>query len=149
MGSLILWLGPALGAWFALRMASQNQQANPSVQRAFLLALVLEHIALLGLLSSGAALAWYSGQFSAPWLVQKLWLIGLIIVPLELVDMVIGHRYLPKILARQQSKQALSSAQRRQFAFYHGPFTHAAIIVLPFTVIAIMWLAISKTPLIS
>ena len=78
LGSLVMWLGPALGSWLVLRYMQQQDgelsRATAKVYRVFFWTLTLEHIALVSLLISGATMAFMYGFISMPWLQQKLWL---------------------------------------------------------------------------
>ena len=60
IGSLVRWLGPALGSWLVLRYMQQQEgelsPATAKVYRVFFWTLTLEHIALVTLLLSGASM---------------------------------------------------------------------------------------------
>ena len=79
LGSLIMWLGPAIGSWLVLRYMQQQEgelsPATAKVYRVFFWTITLEHIALCTLLLSGAAMAFHYGFIAMPWLQQKLWLL--------------------------------------------------------------------------
>jgi uncharacterized membrane protein len=95
IGALVLWIGPTLGAWWMLRLASHRfgepGMVSQYLYQAFLDMLCLEHGACAALLLSGAAMAWLHGWFGQPWLQVKLLLVLSLVVPLEVVDIWLGH----------------------------------------------------------
>ena len=150
IGALIFWLGPALGAWLVLQ-AIKNENIGPvtaKVDHVFFLMVTLEHVAFIVLLLTGFSMAFLAGWFTSPWLQQKLLVVGLVIVPLEIVDIFLGNW-----LAAKASKSVhlgiASAQQRRWLALYHGPFTKLALLTIPVSVVIVMYLAVSKTPLLS
>ena len=152
IGSLILWLGPALGAWLVLRALDDKNFAGGAVaakvSRVFYVTVIIEHVAFVGLLTSGFYLAHTYHFFGSPWLTQKLAIVLLIIVPLEVVDIILGNW-----LASTASKKAyagivLTSWERRGLEIYHGAFTKIALLVLPIAVLLILYLATSKTAIL-
>ena len=151
IGSLVMWLGPALGSWLVLRYMQQQEgelsAATANVYRVFFWTLTLEHIALVSLLLSGATMAFMFGFISMPWLQQKLWLVLLIIVPLEIVDIWLGNWKVNRLIAARSAGTALTARQQALVQFYHKGFTNLALITLPATVLIIMWLAVSKQAL--
>ena len=151
LGSLVLWLGPALGSWLVLRYMQQHEgelwPATGKVYRVFFWTLTLEHVALVTLLLSGASMAFMFGFISMPWLQQKLWLVLLIIVPLEIVDIWLGNWKVKRLIAARSAGTALTARQQALVQFYHKGFTNLALITLPVTVLLIMWLAVSKQAL--
>ena len=84
IGSLIMWLGPALGSWLVLRYVQQQQgemsSATSLVYKVFFFTLTLEHLAFCFLLISGAWMAFGYGWIDMPWLQNKLWLVLLLAV---------------------------------------------------------------------
>ncbi|WP_127026143.1 DUF2269 family protein [Rheinheimera mangrovi] len=151
IGSLILWLGPALGSWLVLRYFQQQQGEISSgtslVYKVFFLTLTLEHLALCTLLMSGAWMAFGYGWIDMPWLQNKLLLVLLLIVPLEIVDIWLGNWKVQQLIKKRSLGEALTSRQQNLIQFYHKGFTNLALLTLPVTVLAIMWLAVSKQPL--
>lgn len=151
IGALVLWLGPALGAWIVLK-AVEKEEVSPitaKVNRAFFAMITLEHVAFFVLLASGLYMATIGGwlQAESPWLIQKLWVIGLIIIPLEVVDIVLGNWLAAQATKTKYAGMRISQRQQRWLEIYHGPFTKLAIVVIPLSVLWVMFLAISKTPL--
>ena len=148
IGSLVMWLGPALGSWLVLRYMQQQEgelsAATAKVYRIFFWTLTLEHIALVTLLLSGASMAFMYGFINMPWLQQKLWLVLLIIVPLEIVDIWLGNWKVQQLIKQRALGVELTSRQQGLIQFYHKGFTNLALLTLPVTVLAIMWLAVSK-----
>lgn len=151
IGAFMLWLGPALGSWLVLRYMQQQQgETSPAtglVYRVFFLTLTLEHIAFVTLLLTGSLMAYQAGWFYTPWLQQKLWLVLLVIVPLEIVDIWLGNWQAKRIVELRSLGHPLSARQEQLLHFYHQGFTKLALFVMPATILLIMWLAVSKQPL--
>ena len=101
---LLLWIGPSLGGYFMLLSAQRT--ADPKLIRwvrvRWQTILVVEHLGLLLTLVAGLARAWSLGWLADPptWLVLKLLLIGLVVIPLELVDIFVAHFWVQPALAR-------------------------------------------------
>jgi len=148
LGSLVMWLGPALGSWLVLRYMQQQQgelsPATALVYKVFFLTITLEHLAFCTLLVTGAWMALGYGWLDMPWLQNKLLLLGLLIVPLELVDIWLGNWKVNKLVSRRSAGLELSAREQALVRFYHQGFTWFAIAVLPPTVLVMMWLAVSK-----
>ncbi|MDX3775328.1 DUF2269 domain-containing protein [Chromatiaceae bacterium AAb-1] len=151
LGSLIMWLGPAIGSWLVLRYMQHQEgelaAATQKVYRVFFWTITLEHIALCTLLLSGVAMAFHYGFIAAPWLQQKLWLVLLIIVPLEIVDIWLGNWKVKKLVEKRSHGRELTVCEKGMISFYHKGFTNLALVTLPITVLLIMWIAVSKQPL--
>ncbi|WP_333608914.1 DUF2269 domain-containing protein [Arsukibacterium sp.] len=151
LGSLIMWLGPAIGSWLVLRYMQQQEgelsPATAKVYRVFFWTITLEHIALCSLLLSGTIMAFHYGFFAMPWLQHKLWLVLLIIVPLEIVDIWLGNWKVKKLTEKRSAGAELSQREQAMINFYHKGFTNLALLTLPLTVLVIMWLAVSKQTL--
>ncbi len=149
IGALIFWLGPALGAWLVYKSVDTEQNKKSSlaktVSRVFYQMIMLEHIALAALLITGILLAIQANWFSVPWLQQKLYLVGLIIIPLEVADIVLGNWLANRASGKLFSGQTLTEKEHWAHQFYHGLFTKIALILIPVSVTLIMYLAISKT----
>lgn len=148
LSALILWLGPGLGAWWMLRHALYRFD-DPSLvshffYRAFLRLMWLEHLALAVILASGTALAVLTHAYESEWFRYKLLLIVLVVVPLEIVDIWYSHVRLPAILCDRHPSRIYAPAEAHTLHVYHNRFTPAAILLLPATVLIIMWLAIGK-----
>lgn len=148
LGALILWLGPAFGAWIVLKFITSEQpnSTTAKVNQAFFTMITLEHVAFIALLASGFLMAHTAGWFASPWLSQKLMIVGAIIIPLEIIDIVLGNW----LAAKASAKLSLGTASPKQvrwLALYHGPFTKLALFVIPTTVVLVMYLAVSKAPL--
>lgn len=148
LGALVLWLGPALGAWWMLRCAIRRFDdpglVSHFLYRVFLRFVWLEHLALLVLLASGLALAGVTQALSTSWLQYKLLLVAIIVIPLEIVDIWYSHVRIPAILRLRHPSRNYTPAERTALSFYHRRFTPAALLVLPGTLIAILWLALGK-----
>jgi hypothetical protein len=151
IGSLIMWLGPALGPWLVLRYVQQQQgemsSATSLVYKVFFLTLTLEHLAFCLLLISGTWMAFGYGWIDMPWLQNKLWLVLLLIIPLEIVDIWLGNWKVQQLIKQRALGMELTNKQQGFIQFYHKGFTQLALLTLPVTVLVIMWLAVSKQPL--
>lgn len=146
--ALILWLGPGIGAWWMLRHALSRFD-DPSMvshffYRMFLRLMWLEHLALAVVFASGLTLAVLTQAYESDWFRYKLLLVVLVIVPLEVVDIWFSHVRLPAILCGRHPSRIYTPAEGHTLHVYHNRFTPAAILLLPATVLAIMWLAIGK-----
>jgi len=148
LGSLIFWLGPALGSWFVLRYSQKNageqSETTQLIYKVFFFTVTLEHIALLTLLLSGVWMAAAYGLFQAQWLQYKIVIIALFVLPLEIFDIWLGNWKLKKLIEKRGHGGMLSEKESRLVHFYHGTFTNIAIVLIPFSVLIIMWLAIAK-----
>ena len=148
IGSLVLWLGPALGSWLVLRyMQRQQGELSPAtglVYKVFFATITLEHVAFCTLLLSGTWMAFSYGWLEMPWLQNKLLLVLLLVVPLEIVDIWLGNWKVKQLVCRRSAGVALSENEQALIHFYHRGFTWFAIVLLPPTVLLIMWLAVSK-----
>lgn len=147
IGSLIFWLGPSLGAWFIL-MAVRKQlgEITPATHlayRVFIKMLILEHVAFVVLIASGISMAILVFGFNQPWLQWKLLIILLLIVPLEILDIWYGNIKLPQIFSRL-NEAGYDTKQIRTLNIYHTFITRIAIVIIPVSVLAIMWLVIAK-----
>ncbi|MGY0216254.1 hypothetical protein ACWJJH_02575 [Endozoicomonadaceae bacterium StTr2] len=149
LGSLVFWLGPALGSWLVLRHAQRStgelSQTTSLVYRIFFLTVTLEHIAFATLLTSGVLLASLYNLFTLPWLQYKLAIVLLIVVPLEVVDIWLGNWKIKQLVTKRNAGATLTSRESACIRFYHTTFTYIALATIPASVLAIMWLAISKT----
>lgn len=152
LGALILWLGPALGAWWVLKAVENLDIAHhpviARVNKVFFWTIVIEHLAFIILLVSGFALALKFGFLDTVWLQQKLHIVLLVIVPLEVVDIFLGNWLAAQASSKSYQGVRLSNMERRWLAIYHGPFTKLALMIIPLSVLLVMYLAVSKAPLI-
>lgn len=148
IGSLIFWIGPALGSWLVLRYSQHKtgelSETTGLVYKIFFFTLTLEHIALVVLLSTGAIMAFHFGYWPAQWLQWKLAIIVSVIVPLEVVDIWLGNWKVKRLIEKRNNGTELTALEHKFVRFYHRCFTHAAIVILPIAVFLVMWLAISK-----
>ena len=148
LAALILWLGPGIGAWWMLRRAlfrfDDPSMVSHFLYRAFLRLMWLEHIALAALLGSGATLALLTHAHESDWLRYKLLLVALVVLPLEIIDIWFSHVRLPAIICGRHPSQPYAAAEIQTLRTYHNRFTPAAVLLLPVTIVVIMWLAIGK-----
>lgn len=148
IGAFMLWIGPALGSWLVLKyMQRQQGETSPAtylVYRVFFATLVLEHLAFVLLLATGGWMAYSAGWFGSSWLWQKLLLVGVIVIPLELLDVYLGNWKVKQLVERRANGADLNTKDQRLLQFYHVTFTYTALLLLPACVLAILWLAVSK-----
>jgi len=151
LGALIFWLGPPFGAWLVLKVVEKRgisqDPVAAKVSQMFFATIVLEHVAFIVLLGTGFTLAYRYQLWGAEWLSQKLFLVLMVIVPLELIDIVLGNWIARQAATKLYQGKVLRSWERRGLVFYHGIFTKLALVVIPISVIVIMYLAISKVGL--
>ncbi|WP_018693722.1 hypothetical protein [Algicola sagamiensis] len=148
ISAVIFWLGPALGSWLTLRKVrkhiGEHHPATYVVYKGFFITLVIEHIALIVMLTSGLTLAFKFGFFHHSWLQAKLMLIVLIIIPLEILDIWYGNFKIPKIFSLRDKPQPYTAEEEKVMRMYHTYITNFAIVVLPLVVLAIFILVIRK-----
>lgn len=151
LGSLILWLGPAFGSWLVLKAIdsghSYTNTTAAKVSRAFFLTITLEHIAFVLLLVSGAVMALKYGLFETTWLQQKILIIAVIVIPLEIIDIFVGNWVALKASEKLYAGLEVSTLEAKMLHFYHGLFTKIAIVLIPISVVSIMFIAVSKKAL--
>jgi len=150
IGSLIFWIGPSLGGWLIL-LSSRKQlgEFSPATQlayRIFIRLLIVEHIAFLVLLATGAAMVALVYNLQMPWLQWKLLLIIILIVPLEIADIWYGNIKLPQVFTKE-NVSSYSNQDARLLHIYHSYITSTAIVIIPVGVALIMWLVIAKPQL--
>lgn len=147
IGSLIFWLGPSLGAWFMLGALRKREGEFTSAThlgyKVFIKMLVLEHVAFVFLLASGIGMAALVFGTDQPWLQWKLLIILLVIIPLEIADIWYGNIKLPPIFS-QLNTQGYDKLSSARLHIYHVYVTRTAIVAIPVSVLAIMWLVIAK-----
>ncbi|GAA0342938.1 hypothetical protein GCM10009092_04460 [Bowmanella denitrificans] len=148
IGALIFWLGPALGAWLVLKAVDKIADlSNPiaaKVSKVFFFTIVIEHVAFAVLLASGFTLAFQYGFIHTDWLQQKLYIVLLIIVPLEVVDILLGNWLTAQASKKLYAGQPMTKWDQRWIDVYHGPFTKIALLVIPISVLMVMYLAVGK-----
>tara|TARA_B100002049_G_C16005884_1_gene343628 strand:- start:128 stop:610 length:483 start_codon:yes stop_codon:yes gene_type:complete len=149
IGALILWLGPAFGAWLVFKAVESESISNVTakINRMFFAMITLEHLAFVALLISGFSMAFQANWFSSPWLHQKLFILALVIVPLEIIDIALGNWLAMKASAKKYSGYKLTFRQEKWIRIYHGPFTKLALATMPISVFGVIYLAVSKAPI--
>ena len=148
IASLIFWLGPSLGAWWLLR-STTHRFGEPSMTSQFLYQVFLkvagvEHLALLTLLISGGLMGVLADGFTQSWLLVKLFLVAVIVIPLEVIDIWFCHYKLPRLFHQRHPSRPYAVQESRLLESYHTRFVPLALIGIPFAVISIFWLAIAK-----
>lgn len=116
-----------------------------SIARTFYLTIIIEHIAFITLLTSGFLLAQKLQYFGATWLTQKLAIIFIIIIPLEIVDILLGNWLAAKASKKLFTRIPLTPLETRCLSLYHGLFTKIALVLIPSSVIIVMILATGKS----
>jgi uncharacterized membrane protein len=151
LGALVLWLGPAFGAWLILRAVENNETGinavTAKVSRVFFLIIALEHVAFGVLLATGLILGFHYGWAGTDWFKQKLFIVLVLIVPLELVDIALGNWLAANAAKKRYAGQPLQRLDRLALDVYHGVFTKIALVIIPLSVMTVMFLAISKVSL--
>jgi len=151
LGAIVFWLGPPLGAWLVLRTVEDGSYKQGSiaekVSRVFYLTVILEHVAFIALLASGLLMALKYDLMGSAWLNQKIYIVFLVIVPLEVADVLLGNWIASTASKKLYAGKPLKSWERYGLEAYHGIFTKIALIVIPLSVLTIMYLATSKVVL--
>lgn len=151
LGALVFWLGPPLGAWLVLKTVEDGSYKPNSlakrVSRVFYLTVILEHLAFISLLATGFLMAFKYDLLGAAWLSQKIFIVLLVIVPLEIFDVLLGNWIASTASKKLYAGRPLKSWERYWLEVYHGIFTKIALIIIPLSVLIIMYLATSKTGL--
>lgn len=151
LGALVFWLGPALGAWWVLRTVENGSYAPGSVaekvSRVFYRTVIVEHVAFIVLLVTGFLMATQYGLMGTEWVRQKLAIVLLVVVPLEIVDVILGNWVASTASSKLYAGKPLSPWEKRGLSLYHGAFTKVALLVIPLSVLIIMYLATSKAAL--
>jgi hypothetical protein len=138
---LLLWIGPTLGGYFILRAArgTGDPKLVAWVRRPYQTLLAVEHFGLLLVLASGLGRAWTLGWLADPpaWLWLKLLLVGLVVVPVELADIWIGHFLAGPALAGVRPSPAPARHLRLQdrFAAYSAAPLAATLLLIVFLVV--------------
>lgn len=142
--SLILWVGPPLGAYYILWQVHRSRDRTQMVwaQRYVERVLVVEHIAFVVLILSGAYLVWLTdgALLNMPWLQKKLWLFAGVLV-FELVDIWISHFVLAHIL---EEKDPLDSPEWPRVERMRRTLAIAALPVAFILVPGIFYFAVAK-----
>ncbi len=148
IGALVLWIGPTLGAWWMLRHATQQFGEPGMVSQylyyVFLDLLWLEHAAFVVLLITGLFTAWLNQWLGQPWLTLKLMVIGTTILPLELMDIWLGHVRLPQLFHLRHPSRPYSAREAALLHLYHVRLTRTAALVMPGALAVVIWLVLVK-----
>lgn len=110
IAAAVLWSGSAIGAFWFVLVSRRDTAANPDdpelvrrdlwVRAMFSQVVIVEHVAFVVLLPTGWWLMSTVGYLALPWMKLKLALVLAIMVPLELADIWLSHRLVPRALAR-------------------------------------------------
>ncbi|VUD65045.1 hypothetical protein TDB9533_03465 [Thalassocella blandensis] len=150
IGALIFWLGPSLGAWWVLRgvrhVYGDNERPSIISHRLFVNILLVEHVAFVALLLSGAAMAIIFQFYSHAWLQWKLLIIVVLLLPLEFADIYWGNVKLARLF-----KVGENSAEHPEYEktlhVYHTVLTYSAMVIVPLSILMIFYLVIAKPAL--
>lgn len=141
--AVILWIGPALGAYWTLFATWQrgDKAAILAAEEDCERVLRLEHIAFGGIIVTGVAMLSVMdfALVQTQWMQQKLGLFG-VILAFELFDMWVGHRVLPRALT---SVDAFDSPAG-QAALRARVWVMRLAIPVGACILAVVWLAVSK-----
>lgn len=151
IGALVFWLGPSLGAWLVLlalrRQQGEFTQATHQAYKIFMKMLIVEHVAFVALLATGIGMVVCLYHNPASWLQWKLLIIVAVVIPLEIIDIWYGNIKLPQIFSRF-NENGYNTEHLKTLHVYHKHITGAAIVIIPISTLAIMWLAIAKPGII-
>jgi hypothetical protein len=100
---LLIWIGPSLGGYYILLVArrSGDPKLTAWARRRWQTILNVEHLGLALVLASGLARAAALGWLAHPaaWLTLKLILVGLVVLPIEVADIVLANALVQPALA--------------------------------------------------
>ncbi|MHC5021541.1 MAG: BamA/TamA family outer membrane protein, partial [Planctomycetota bacterium] len=138
---VIFWIGPLLGGWWMVARAdaSGNAETIRWARKAFLPLVHLEHLGLVVWLTFGLWMAMrmpYTLTFG--WMHAKLAIVGGVIVPLELWDMVVSHVLLPRALRAGDDAAADAAIAK------HRMLCKVSVMFLIPAVIGIVVLAVAR-----
>jgi len=147
ISGILLWIGPPLGAyWIFLRttlLRGENQRFDISVRRAFIGILTAEHIGLLLLTAGFTGMLWATRwtMLSSVWVLAKLGLFVLVIVPIEVFDIYLGQIVPLRLL--KKSPEIITPDMETAFSRYDR-FTRFCVAPLLLSWAAFFYLAIVK-----
>lgn len=140
---LLLWIGPSLGGYYMVRAAraSRDGLLIAWVAERWQRVLLVEHLGLLLVLATGLARAAILGWLAHPpiWLFLKMMLVGVFVVPIELMDLWVAGFWVAPALRRPRDKSALARTLQLQ-----DRFTAWTSLPLAATLIAILVLVVWK-----
>jgi hypothetical protein len=102
---LLIWLGPSLGGYYILLAARRSGDPKLAawVRRRWQTILNVEHLGVALVLASGlaraAALGWLTHM--PAWLALKLLLVGLVVLPIEVADILVANALVKPALAHE------------------------------------------------
>lgn len=142
--AVILWIGPALGAYVFLFAALKERDGAKLlfVERITERILLLEHLALLAVIATGLVMVAATGWtfFSAPWLQLKLLAFAGVLV-FELFDIWLAHHVVRRLLVR---KIPLDAPEWSRADRWRRGLAFAALPVGGILVPAMLYLAVLK-----
>lgn len=144
LAALVLWIGPPLGAYWLLYAAYASKDGARILwtERAVEQVLVVEHLAFVVLLGSGAFLVWASGGalLVMPWMLKKLALVAGV-VAFELADGYLAHHVLHRLLRLEDPLGTREWARAERLRRRLG---YAAALVGLILIPGIFYFAVSK-----
>lgn len=141
--ALVLWLGPALGAyWILIRSSQYSDIKRLEIERFYEEVLIVEHVAFLVLIATGFGI-WNQlgiGLFEVHWLNAKLALVAMIVI-IELFDISFSHFYFRHLINKRYpiAADAWVSYFKVRKIFYN-----VAIPVLIALILGVLYLAVFK-----
>jgi len=142
--AVVLWIGPALGAyWFLYRAHREADLARRAwVERLTERVLVLEHVALVVVIVSGVALVeigpW--GYATTPWLQKKLVAFAGVLL-FEAFDIYLAHVLFRRLLATERPFEAPAWLRAERLRLH---LIRAAVIVGGLLIPAMFFFAVWK-----
>lgn len=135
---VIAWLGPSVGAWLMVLQARREGHGIRALEW-FERIVRLEHAGLALLLVTGVGMLVFYGLWPPrSWLLWKLGLVVLIVVPIEIGDLYLSHLWLPR---------ALKGPEPEGVATHYERWLWRAGVPLLLTAFAILLLAVFKPAL--
>ncbi len=142
--AVILWIGPPVGAYLTLyrAYASKDLVRVRNAERDVERVLLLEHVAFIVLLASGAGLVLVTdgALLQAPWLQKKLWAVAGIVL-FEAFDVYVENIVAKRVFALDDPT---TSPHWRAFMKLRIALGIAAIPVALGLVPATLWFAVAK-----
>lgn len=141
--AMVLWLGPALGAyWILVRANKYPDIKRLEIEKFYEEVLVIEHIAFLVLIATGFGIWSQLGisLFEVYWLNVKLTLVAMIVI-IELFDISFSHFYFRHLMNKRYpfTADAWVSYFKVRKVFYN-----VAIPVLIALILGVLYLAVFK-----
>ncbi len=129
LAALAVWLGGSLGAWLVWRQAARAPGLAPASLGWLSRALRVTHGALAVAVIAGVAVMVHERIWPPPnWLLWKLVLVGILVIPLESVNAFIFHGWLARDAAEAPVPETLG--RLRKWLFLALPVLLAALLAI-------------------